>query len=87
VIAYIDGEDGALKAKAYVLTQNNLLDDLEAFELDPFRMYQVSLTELQKMTGLSFDSLKGADTFEHVGPEAVGGREVREVRSREELIV
>lgn len=63
VVAYVDSEDGRLKAKAYVLTQTNLLTDLEALGLDAFRVYQVSLGRLTQLTGLGFDGLGGADQF------------------------
>ena len=81
VIAYVDREDSRLKAKAYVLDQRNLLDDLEVFDLDPFRMYQVSIPKLQSLTGLDFGPVvRKADAFvAGEGPEAVGAAQgVRE---------
>jgi endonuclease G, mitochondrial len=54
-------EDGILKAKAFLLAQN--LDQLRAFELDGFKVYQVALTEIEERCGLTFpDALKGADS-------------------------
>ena len=51
LIAYADSDDNnKLKVKAYVLTQKDLLNDLEALELDPFRLYQVSLETLGQLT-------------------------------------
>ncbi len=87
VIAFIDAEDEQLKAKAYVLTQDDLLDDIEAFELDPFRMYQVSLVDLERRTGVEFGTLRQADTFRKgAGPEAFSRNEVREILSRREIL-
>ncbi len=80
-------EGGRLRAKAYVLTQDDLLNDIEALELDEFRLYQVSLAEVERRAKLSFaPELKAADV--EPSPEALGvsGRYVREVLSRAALI-
>ncbi|WP_018686622.1 DNA/RNA non-specific endonuclease [Actinokineospora enzanensis] len=54
-------QDGALRASAFLLTQN--LDHLETLDFDEFRVYQVTLGELQERTSLRFpDVLVGADT-------------------------
>ncbi|MBW4716885.1 DNA/RNA non-specific endonuclease [Saccharothrix obliqua] len=69
VIAFV--EKGALKARAFVLTQN--LNQLESLELDEFRVYQVRLAEVEARCGFSFpESLRAADAF--VVPEAVEER-------------
>lgn len=70
VIVFV--EDGTLKAKAFLLAQN--LDQLRAFELDAFKVYQVALTEVEERCGLIFpDVLKGADS---VGKRLKSLREV-----------
>ena len=90
VLAYVDEEDGNLKAKAYVLTQRNLLGDLEAFALDDFRLYQVPIVELEKMVDLSFGGLKDFDGFTtEMSKEAFRSgakRAAREVTSRSNLL-
>lgn len=54
-------ENGKLKAKAFVLTQN--LDELEALELDEFRVFQVAVTEIESRCGLTFPAaLRAADS-------------------------
>jgi endonuclease G, mitochondrial len=59
VIAFIEGQK--LKAKAFLLTQN--LDELELFDLDEFKIYQVALAEIEGRCGLSFAAaLKAADS-------------------------
>ncbi|QGV81748.1 DNA/RNA non-specific endonuclease [Streptomyces ficellus] len=76
VIVYC--EDGALKCKAFLLTQN--LDVSEALELDEFRVFQVKLSEVQKRTGLRFPTaMKNADTL--VVPESAEDRAPLERRS------
>jgi len=64
-------ESGRLKARAFLLTQN--LDQLEALELDEFRVFQTSLAELEARTSLTFPSvLRDADTL--AVPEALDRR-------------
>lgn len=87
LIAYRDTADDRFKIRAFVLTQRDLVSDIEALELDPFRVFQVSLANLEAETGLSFSSLAGFDTFdqkqtpETLAAEAGQQRSVREVRT------
>jgi len=53
--------DGALAASCFVLSQNNLLSDIETLDFDPFRMFQVSVEELSERTGLGFGFYADAD--------------------------
>jgi endonuclease G, mitochondrial len=52
VIVYVENQK--LKAKAFLLTQN--LDELEIFEFDQFKVYQVALTEIENRCGLKFSA-------------------------------
>lgn len=55
-------ENQILKAKGFLLTQN--LDELEALELDDFKVFQVALTEIEARCGFMVDeTIKSADTF------------------------
>ncbi|MFD7135090.1 DNA/RNA non-specific endonuclease [Streptomyces sp. NPDC059894] len=64
-------EHGELKARGFLLTQN--LDQLETLELDEFRVFQVTLGELENRTALSFPAvLHKADTLQV--PESVADR-------------
>ena len=55
-------ENGRIKSKAFLLTQN--LDQLEALELDEFRVFQVTLVEVEQRCHLRFpDELRAADGF------------------------
>jgi endonuclease G, mitochondrial len=85
LIAWVDAETEKLQVKAYVLSQKDLLNDIEAFDLDAFRLYQLSVHELEKMLTVAFSSaIAKADTF--VGTETLGTRRaVREVTSRAEI--
>jgi len=69
VLAFREG--GRLTARAFLLTQD--LNQLEALELDEFRVFQTSLPELEQRTGLHFpDILRAADTL--AVPESLDGR-------------
>lgn len=69
IIAFV--EQGQLKSRAFLLTQN--LIQVEALELDEFRVFQVAVTEIEERTSLQFaDTLRQADTL--VVPESVGDR-------------
>jgi DNA/RNA endonuclease G (NUC1) len=53
--------DGELRCSAFLLTQNLVL--AEALDLDEFRVFQVSLAELEKRTSFTFPAeLHAADT-------------------------
>jgi endonuclease G len=70
ILAFV--EQGQLKSRAFLLTQN--LNQLEALELDEFRVFQVAVTEIEERAHLRFaDELRTADTF--AVPEAVGDRQ------------
>lgn len=59
VIAFL--RDGELRASAFLLTQNLVL--AEALELDEFRVFQVSLTEIEERTAFTYPvELHTADT-------------------------
>jgi endonuclease G len=77
--------DGQLSATAYVLTQRNLMDDIEApeFAYGPFRTYQVAVRNVESLTGLSFGTLP---TFDPLG-SAESVSVVRELRSADDLIL
>ena len=74
VLAYV--ENGKLAAKAFLLTQN--LNQLEVLDLNEFKVFQVTLAELEQRCGFSFPSnLKAADGFAEslrVRPEAIAER-------------
>jgi endonuclease G len=73
-----------------VLTQDNLLDDVEALQLDPFRIYQISFDDLDQRARLRFDTaLKAADTFisQSVAPQALrASRRAREIQTCADVV-
>jgi endonuclease G len=82
VIAYV--EAGSLKAKAFVLTQDDLEAKLESLGLEPFKLYQITLTDLGNQTRLNHGELAQADTM-RTGIEAVGAPPVRRIEARAEI--
>ncbi|EHN13038.1 DNA/RNA non-specific endonuclease [Patulibacter medicamentivorans] len=82
LIAYV--EDGTLKAKAFQLTQDDLEAKLESLGLEPFNLYQVTVADLARLTGLDFGPLRQADTMPPA-PEDVGGPAVRRIDARSQV--
>ncbi len=60
VVVMVKEETGELSATAYMLSQANLLTDLE-FVFGQFRTYQVPVTHVEKLTGLKFGKLRNFD--------------------------
>ena len=71
VVAMVNDETGALSATAYLLSQSDLLSDLE-FAFGEFKTYQVPIADIEKKTGLSFGTLKECDPLGRV--EGVAAR-------------
>jgi endonuclease G, mitochondrial len=64
-------EDGRLSATAYLLSQQHLIDGLrarEAFSYSAYKTYQVAVTKVEKLSGLSFGLV-------HADPLATRGLE------------
>lgn len=61
LVAYV--ADGALRTAAFVLSQSNLLTDLEAIDLDPFKLFQVRVADLEERAGLNFADEIRADVL------------------------
>ena len=74
VLAFV--EDNKLQAKAFLLTQS--LDQLELLDLKQFKVFQVTLTEVEQRCGFTFpNNLRAADSFaEHLErvPESLAER-------------
>lgn len=74
-------EDGQLLATGFLADQSGLVlphfeDSESAFDdtLGDVAHFQVPIKEIEKLTDLRFDSLKGHDTFVPDGGEALTGR-------------
>ena len=80
VIAYVEG--GNLRAKAFILTQDDLEQGLESLGLEEFKVFQIPIGDLEGQTGLDFGDLKNRDTLQ-VGPEEAAPR-IRRIRSADD---
>ncbi|QGZ93640.1 DNA/RNA non-specific endonuclease [Terricaulis silvestris] len=63
--------DGGLGAAAFLLTQSDLIADLQEEEFDPgdFAPFQVKVTEIERLTKLDFGDLWKCDPLEAPGAE------------------
>jgi len=64
LIAY-HSADGKLSSSAFILSQSDLLRDIESLDFDPFRMFQVSVDVLAERTSLGFDAYKKSDVMKN----------------------
>ncbi|MBO9427538.1 DNA/RNA non-specific endonuclease [Labrenzia sp. R4_1] len=96
LVAY-RGADGNPTAACFVLSQNDLLSDLETLDFDPFRLFQISVHELEIRTGLGFDAYADADITQNeallstLSVESLGGEtiktKVREITSATQIAI
>jgi endonuclease G len=59
-------DGGELSATAYLLTQETLLGDLEDFTFGEFGTYQVPVSRIEDLAGISFGALSEADPLSHL---------------------
>lgn len=90
--------DGCLSAAAFLLSQNDLLSDIERLDFDPFQLMQISMDDLSDITHLGFGEYRSADVLRHperascarelleADARSVSGIRGKEVRSEEDLI-
>lgn len=76
IIFFREAGEESVKAKGYVLTQEDLLTDLEALELPEFAVFEVPISRISDMTGLGL--------FAGSAVEAVSRRGRRKKTSAEE---
>lgn len=69
IVAFV--EDGKLKAKGFVLTQQDLDGSLGLLPLDQFRIYQHRIAELGDKLGLDLGKLVAADTAPSPDQDAI----------------
>jgi endonuclease G len=77
VVVVVHGETNKLHATAYMLSQKDLLTNIE-FVFGQFRTYQVPVSEVQRLTTLDFGNLVKADPL--YKQEAFAIREIASLR-------
>ena len=90
VVVYVDADDHKAKAQGFIVTQEDLLGQLEAIGLEEFRVYQVPIEEIESRTHLDLGDAKKIQV-KAPEPERVRQRAetrkavgVREIRSFED---
>jgi len=92
VIYYRDAAGAPLRAHAYLLTQEDLLNHIEALDLDEFKVYEVPISQIENVTGLTLprtgtpESLKAPRKRTARTPEAAPAGHVRLVSSIREIV-
>lgn len=76
IIAFVEEGRDEPQVKAYVLTQEDLENALETFDLEPFHTWEVPVAEIERRTNLDFGPLSDHQN----ATEALGGR--RELKPR-----
>jgi endonuclease G len=76
IIAFKHDETRKLSATGYMMSQRNVLPTDEEFVFGQFRNSQVTIRQIEKLTGLSFHHLRDHDPFDD-GTEAVAVRVLR----------
>lgn len=78
----------ALNAKGYVLTQTDLISELEALELPEFAVFEVAIGEISRRTGLILPSGSEAEAAPRRGrrTEAIAKPRIRRVGSVREIV-
>jgi endonuclease G len=76
----IDADRAKLHATGYVLGQGELVRDITEFVFGQFGTYQVPISSIEQVTGLSFDGLAAVDPMaeearhERVPPRGIAFR-------------
>jgi endonuclease G len=81
VVTVVNGDTGKLHATAYVLSQKDLITDLE-FVFGQFRTYQLPIADLEQRTGLDFGKLSNFDPLKDQETFAI-----REISKLEEIVL
>lgn len=76
-------DDGKLSATAYLLTQEKLIANLEEFNFGAYKTFQVTVKEIEKLTGLDFGNLSKHDPKS--GKSKTGTNEAFEVTAAREI--
>jgi len=61
VAVILNDANGRLSATGYLLSQDDMIEDLETFVYGQFRTYQVTLRHIETITGLDFRTLREFD--------------------------
>jgi endonuclease G len=87
IIYYKESGDEEIKSKGFVLTQSDLLNQLEVLELPQFSVYEVPISQIGEMTGLA---LPVSSVIESLGKrrdaDATRKGQIRRIASVSEIV-
>ena len=86
ILYYRESGDETIQSKGFVLTQADLLNQLEILELPEFSVFEVPIAQIADMTGLSFPTdtlIRGRGRRRE--PEAVGKAGIRRISSIQDI--
>jgi endonuclease G len=86
VIYYRDQGQKSVKALAYMLTQEDLINQLESLELPEFSVYEVSINELQDRVGLDLANVRNRRVSNKI-ETIVSNLDIRKIESMEDIIL
>lgn len=81
VVAVLDDDTGRLSATGYMVSQRDLIKDLE-FAFGAFETYQLPVTTIEEQTGLDFGDLRNSDPLGRVE-----SRPVRRLTGLDEIVL
>jgi endonuclease G len=90
IIYFRETGDETITAMGYVLTQADLLNQLEVLELPEFSVYEVPITQISELTGLSLPTgiateVRGGRRGRKRGAEAIEDGVIRRISSISEI--
>ncbi len=80
VICYVNEDDGELVHHCFVLTQRDLISNIERLNFDDFEVYEVPIHEITSKIGFAFKDLEGVAT------ESIGEQAIRRIKSMDDII-
>jgi len=92
VIYFRDSAGTPVKSHAYLLTQEDLLNHIEALDLDEFKVFEIPISQVENLTGLTLpktgtpESLKSARKKMTRAPESASDSRVRQISSIREIV-
>lgn len=86
VVAWRNG-DGQLRATAYLLSQRNMMHDLEAFDYGKYRTYQRTISSIEKLTHLTFADLKANDVMRNQPQSESIGEPLRIIERLSDMVL
>jgi endonuclease G len=86
VVSIVKEGDDELSVTAYILSQSDYMDQLEAFSYGEFRTYQVPVTLIAKKTKLNFGDLSNFDPLKNQ-PQILGKAPSKLIEKLQDIII